>query len=249
VREQAAENFFPAACGSSFCVGTMGSGSISRSLAKAKQHARAGALAVVMLAIAGCASQNLAPSTASYGYGSREPSARTEIASWYGPGFEGHRTSSGERFNEYAMTAASTTLPLGSYARVTNPNNGRSVVVRINDRGPYVRGRSIDLSKGAAERLGISRRGVAPVEVGSLGSAPRMMLAPLPEIRTLPAPHREISRYRFHKWRRARAWELRRRRHIVRRVRSRSYQRYHRARPRMVWNPVGAWVVGAFHGL
>jgi rare lipoprotein A (peptidoglycan hydrolase) len=223
----------------------MGSGSISRSLAKAEQHARAGALAVVMLAIAGCASQNLAPSPASYSYGSRERPPRTEIASWYGPGFQGHRTSSGERFNEYAMTAASTTLPLGSYARVTNPDNGRSVVVRINDRGPYVRGRSIDLSKGAAERLGVRRRGVARVEVGSLGSAPRMMLAPPPEIRTPPARHREISRHRFHKRRRARARELRRRRHI----RSRSYRRYHRARPRMVWNPVGAWIVGAFRSM
>jgi rare lipoprotein A (peptidoglycan hydrolase) len=74
------------------------------------------------------------------------------IASWYGPGFKGQRTSSGETFQENRLTAASRTLPMESQIRVTNLNNGRSVVVRINDRGPYVHGRGIDLSEGARGR-------------------------------------------------------------------------------------------------
>jgi len=91
-----------------------------------------------------------------------------EVASWYGPGFNGHITSTGERYNENALTAASKTLPLGSRVMVTNPENGRSVEVRINDRGPHVRGRSMDLSKRAAQKLGISRKGVARVQVTPL---------------------------------------------------------------------------------
>ena len=87
------------------------------------------------------------------------------VASWYGPGFHGHPTSSGEIFNQQAMTAASRTLPLGSHARVTNMQTGKSVVVRINDRGPFVRGRGIDLSRAAARRLGIDHRGTATVRV------------------------------------------------------------------------------------
>ena len=86
-------------------------------------------------------------------------------ASWYGPGLAGRRTTSGERFNPRALTAASRTLPLGSVVRVTNPRNGKSVKVRVNDRGPFVAGRSLDLSRRAAERIGIIREGIAPVEV------------------------------------------------------------------------------------
>ncbi len=88
-----------------------------------------------------------------------------EVASWYGPGFNGHLTSTGERFNQSSMTAASRTLPLGSRVLVRNPENGRSVEVRINDRGPYVRGRTLDLSKRAAEKLGIKNKGVARVVI------------------------------------------------------------------------------------
>jgi len=87
------------------------------------------------------------------------------VASWYGPGFHGHPTSSGEMYNQQALTAASRTLPLGSHARVTNLTTGRSVVVRINDRGPFVRGRGIDLSRAAAHRIGIDHRGTAQVRV------------------------------------------------------------------------------------
>lgn len=90
------------------------------------------------------------------------------IASWYGPGFHGKKTSSGERFNQNAMTAAHTILPFGSEVRVTHLANGKSIVVRINDRGPFAEGRIIDLSRGAAQKLGITGKGSARVRVESL---------------------------------------------------------------------------------
>jgi len=86
-------------------------------------------------------------------------------ASWYGPGFHGRRTASGERYDQNGLTAAHRTLPLGSEVHVTNVTNGKSVRVRINDRGPFVRGRVIDLSRGAAKQLGIIRRGTERVRV------------------------------------------------------------------------------------
>lgn len=86
-------------------------------------------------------------------------------ASWYGPGFHGRRTASGEIYDESAMTAAHKSLPLGSRARVTNLMNGSSVEVRINDRGPFIAGRIIDLSRAAARALGILEAGVALVRV------------------------------------------------------------------------------------
>ncbi|HYL04095.1 MAG TPA: septal ring lytic transglycosylase RlpA family protein [Steroidobacteraceae bacterium] len=90
------------------------------------------------------------------------------VASWYGPTFHGANTSSGEPYNMYAMTAAHKTLPLPTYARVTNLSNGRSVVVRINDRGPFVGNRIIDLSYTAAAKLDMLRDGTAMVEVHAL---------------------------------------------------------------------------------
>lgn len=89
-------------------------------------------------------------------------------ASWYGPGFHGKRTASGERYNQRAMTAAHKTLPFGTMLKVTNSDNGKSVVVRINDRGPFVRGRIVDLSKSAAERIGMMGPGVARVELAAV---------------------------------------------------------------------------------
>ncbi|MEB3340716.1 septal ring lytic transglycosylase RlpA family protein [Okeania sp.] len=86
-------------------------------------------------------------------------------ASWYGPGFHGRYSASGERFNQYAMTAAHKTLPFGTKVRVTNLNNGNSVIVRINDRGPFIRHRVIDLSSAAARALGMIHTGVAPVKI------------------------------------------------------------------------------------
>ena len=91
-------------------------------------------------------------------------------ASWYGPGFHGNLSASGERYNQYAMTAAHKTLPFGTRVRVTNLNNGSSVVVRINDRGPFIRGRVIDLSAAAARILGMIHSGVAPVKVEVIDS-------------------------------------------------------------------------------
>lgn len=90
------------------------------------------------------------------------------IASWYGPGFDGHRTASGEVYNQEDLTAASTVIPLGSRVMVTNLNNGRAVEVRINDHGPYVKGRKIDLSHQAARTLGIVKPGTAPVRIDVL---------------------------------------------------------------------------------
>ena len=90
-------------------------------------------------------------------------------ASWYGPGFHGRRTANGEVFNQHALTAAHPSLSFGTRVRVTNLNNGRSVVVRINDRGPYSGGRVIDLSTAAARSLNMIRSGVARVKVTVLG--------------------------------------------------------------------------------
>ncbi len=95
---------------------------------------------------------------------------RTGIASWYGRPFHGRKTASGARYNMYAMTAAHKSLPLSSYVRVTHLGNGRSVVVKINDRGPFKPGRIIDLSLSAAKRLGILKTGTARVRVVALGS-------------------------------------------------------------------------------
>jgi len=95
------------------------------------------------------------------------PLVETGLASWYGRKFHGRPTASGETYDMYAMTAAHKTMPIPSYARVRNPANGREVVVRVNDRGPFADGRVIDLSYTAALRLGLLR-GVAPVEVQRL---------------------------------------------------------------------------------
>ncbi|MEP6505043.1 MAG: septal ring lytic transglycosylase RlpA family protein, partial [Betaproteobacteria bacterium] len=89
------------------------------------------------------------------------------LASWYGKKFHGRRTASGEAYNMYAMTAAHKTLPIPSYARVRNPANGREVIVRVNDRGPFSPGRIIDLSYTAALKLGVLN-GVAPVEISRI---------------------------------------------------------------------------------
>ena len=89
-------------------------------------------------------------------------------ASWYGRHFVGRKTASGERYDMNAMTAAHKTLPLASYVRVTNTSNHKSVVVKINDRGPYVRGRVIDLSYAAAKLLGLAHAGTARVQIEGL---------------------------------------------------------------------------------
>jgi len=90
---------------------------------------------------------------------------QTGMASWYGARFHGRRTASGEPFDMHALTAAHRTLPFGTLCRVTNRRNGRSVIVRVNDRGPYGKGRVIDVSRAAAEALDLVRAGHAPVTV------------------------------------------------------------------------------------
>ncbi|MGM0678908.1 MAG: septal ring lytic transglycosylase RlpA family protein, partial [Pseudomonadota bacterium] len=89
-------------------------------------------------------------------------------ASWYGKKFHGHRTSSGETYDMYAMTAAHKSLPLPTYAEVTNLENGKKIIVKVNDRGPFHPGRIIDLSYAAAKKLGMSGKGTAPVQVKAL---------------------------------------------------------------------------------
>lgn len=86
-------------------------------------------------------------------------------ASWYGGTFHGHKTANGEVFDEQKLTAAHPTLPMGTFVKVRNMRNNRTVVVRINDRGPYSGNRIIDLSKGAAAQLGYQHRGTALVEI------------------------------------------------------------------------------------
>ncbi|RDE08772.1 septal ring lytic transglycosylase RlpA family protein [Pelagibacterium lacus] len=93
----------------------------------------------------------------------------TGTASWYGGKFHGRRTANGETYNMHAMTAAHKYLPFGTEVVVTNQNNGRSVVVRINDRGPFVGSRIIDLSQGAASQIGMINSGTARVTVEVLG--------------------------------------------------------------------------------
>jgi rare lipoprotein A len=92
-------------------------------------------------------------------------SAQAEVAAYYGQEFAGHRTASGETFNPGALTAAHRTLPFGTRVRVTNSRNGRSIIVRINDRGPFVKGRAIDLSSGAARAIGMGSTGNVTMEV------------------------------------------------------------------------------------
>lgn len=98
--------------------------------------------------------------------------SQTGKASWYGPGFHGKKTSNGEIFNMNGLTAAHRTLPLGTQVRVTNTSNGKSVVVRVNDRGPFHGNRVIDLSKGAATQLGFLGNGMANVKIETLGGKP-----------------------------------------------------------------------------
>lgn len=91
--------------------------------------------------------------------------AQTGVASWYGPGFNGKLTASGKRFNTHALTAAHKSLPFGTRVKVTNLNNDKSVIVVINDRGPYVRGRIIDLSQSAKNHLSMGGTAKVSLEV------------------------------------------------------------------------------------
>lgn len=120
---------------------------------------------------------------------SLRPYKERGIASWYGRKFHGEKTSIGEIYDMYAMTAAHPTLPLPSYARVTNIVTGKSVVVRVNDRGPFLHGRVIDLSYGAAYRIGTAQKGSGEVEVEAIIPGESVLAAapPLPSVASTPA--------------------------------------------------------------
>lgn len=121
-------------------------------------------LLVASTFVAGCSAMSLphVPAISSI-FG--PPGTEVGIASWYGDEFHGQRTASGESFDENGLTAAHPDHEFGTALRVTNLDNGRSVVVRVNDRGPHVAGRVIDLSKAAARRLGFTRAGTARVRI------------------------------------------------------------------------------------
>jgi rare lipoprotein A len=114
------------------------------------------------------------------------------VASWYGPGFHKVLTSTGERYDMYGMTAAHKTLPLPAYVRVTNLQNGRSVVVRVNDRGPFVGNRIIDLSYAAAAKLGMLRNGTAMVDVRTI-DPPAPAITAANGLPAAPAPNAEAA--------------------------------------------------------
>lgn len=114
-------------------------------------------LALALVILAGCSARRVtAPELGR---------PQTGIASWYGPGFHGHATTSGERYDQEDLTAAHPSLPLGTRARVTNLDTGRSIEVRINDRGPFAKGRAIDLSYAAARAIDVVGPGTAPVRI------------------------------------------------------------------------------------
>ena len=115
------------------------------------------AVVLAVLTFAGCGVRAPAPP---------QPGVpQTGMASWYGPGFHGHATTSGEPYDQHDLTAAHPTLPLGTRVRVTNLDNGRSVEVRVNDRGPFVKERAVDLSYAAASAIGVVGPGTAPVRI------------------------------------------------------------------------------------
>jgi peptidoglycan lytic transglycosylase len=117
--------------------------------------------------LAACQNLSTPPATGNY------PTGFTQVglASWYGPHFHGRHTANGERFDMNGLTAAHRTLPLNSYVRVIDLATGRSVVVRINDRGPYLADRIIDLSAEAARELGLKERGIARVRIDIVGAS------------------------------------------------------------------------------
>jgi rare lipoprotein A len=177
--------------------------------------ARATAIALAALALANCSGSNYSSSTDSgertfrprYSVGrpytvngqtyipAENPNYRAEgIASWYGPDFHGGPTANGERYDMHGISAAHPTLPLPCYARVTNLENGRSIIVRVNNRGPFAHDRIADLSVGAAKALNFHRKGTAHIRMEYVGRAAiddsddEMLLATLRVGTPAPAP-------------------------------------------------------------
>jgi len=176
---------------------------------------------MVPLAFAGCTSMTSPPPRPSTpaAHVSTNSGSTTTVASWYGPGFNGRRTSSGEVYNQHQLTAASRTLPLGSTVKVTNLDTGRSTVVRINDRGPYVRGRGIDLSRAAADQVGLTREGTARVRIARLDATAS----------AAPEPPEEWSGNV----------------HVHHHYRSHHY--HHGSSHRIIHDPVGTWLLELIH--
>lgn len=161
-------------------------------------------LLVLAAALAGCATTHRAGNAGAYRVGSPYQVAgkwyypreqvdynETGLASWYGPGFNGRPTADGETYDQRSLTAAHATLPLPVNVRVTNLDNGRSIVLRVNDRGPFHPGRIIDVSERAAELLGFKEAGTARVRVEYLGRAtdqPYTMIASAKPQQSQPAP-------------------------------------------------------------
>jgi rare lipoprotein A len=151
-------------------------------------------------------------------------SSRVVTASWYGREFSGRRTSNGEVFNPDGLTAASRTLPMGSRVAVTNISNGRTVVVRINDRGPFVKGRGLDLSRAAAQRIGLTKKGTGRVEITRANNgraASAGTVTPVAYASVMPSWHSRASRA--------------------------GRRRRHRSRHRRLGNPIGRWLLSALH--
>jgi rare lipoprotein A (peptidoglycan hydrolase) len=194
-------------------------------------------LTCAALWLGGCSAYNAAsvspgPAPAVRPMPASSAAGRVTVASWYGPGFIGQRTASGEVYHRDDLTAASRSLPLGTRVRVTNLNTGRAVVVRINDRGPYVRGRGIDLSQRAAKRIGLNRSGVARVSVTRVGAtasaspaatAPRGWSGKANVTHYTPRHRRRLRRSTYH-------------------YQYASSSAYRSSR-RMVANPVGDWLL------
>jgi rare lipoprotein A len=191
---------------------------------------------VAALWLAGCSAANrasLSPSLPGEHSEYRAPaSGHLTLASWYGPGFIGKRTASGETYHEDDLTAASRSLPLGTRVQVTNLDNGRSVIVRINDHGPFVRGRGIDLSERAAKDIGLNHSGIARVSVTRL-DATASAAAPT----SVPPQWRGVARITHSTG--SRYLEARHTRHHYYRYASTST--YHRTH-RIVGDPVGDWL-------
>jgi rare lipoprotein A (peptidoglycan hydrolase) len=201
------------------------------------------ALALAALGLGGCSAYNAAnvplppaPVPVVEPLPASSAGGRVTRASWYGPGFVGQRTASGEVYRRDDLTAASRSLPLGTRVQVTNLDTGRAVVVRINDRGPYVRGRGIDLSQRAAERIGLNHSGVARVSVTRLdatASASSMSVSPLQwsgKARVGPYTPRQYRRIRHYPH------------HYTHHYEYASASTYHSSH-RMVANPVGDWLL------
>ncbi len=187
--------------------------------------------------LGGCSAYNAAnvaprPAPAVESRPASSAGGRVTLASWYGPGFIGQRTASGEVYHRDDLTAASRSLPLGTRVQVINLGTGRAVVVRINDRGPYVRGRGIDLSQRAAERIGLNHSGVARVSVTRLDAT--ASASSIPAAPQAWSGKARVSPYTPHRYRRARRYT-----HHYQYASASAYHSSHR----MVANPVGDWLL------